>query len=120
MKKKIILISTLFLLIMAFNSSDLYAFRTSYVYVYANHESGYAVENFDVHIYESHYADPNRLKIAGEARGKNARFTLAVDKVYFVSVKKQMPDGGFLAGGTSFRVYNQWSNEVTVRVQSYR
>lgn len=34
MKKKIV-ISTLFLLIMAFNSSDLYAFSTSYVYVYA-------------------------------------------------------------------------------------
>jgi len=122
MKKIFIIITTLFFfIVLTFNASRSYAFSTSYVYVYAqNRDSGKTVKKFDVHVYESHYRNPNRLLRATEARGAYASFTLRVGKVYFVLVKKHFRDGSFLEGGKSFRVYDKWSNKVTVRLQYYR
>jgi hypothetical protein len=115
MRRKILVIATLFLATIAIFALKAYAYRTSYVYVSAFYEGkGNSVSNFDVHIYDSHHFDPNRLMRAGSADGKKYFIELAVGKVYFVSCKK-----GNWSGGTSFRVKNRWNNYVQVRMQNY-
>jgi hypothetical protein len=115
MKRKLFLIATLSFIALAFFALKVYAYRTSYVYVSAFYEGkGSSVSNFDVHIYDSHRFNPNRLMRAGSADGKKYFIKLAVGKVYFVNCKK-----GNWSGGTSFRVENRWNNYVKVRMQDY-
>jgi len=118
MKKRILLITTLFFVALTFNALFSYAFSTSYVYVKAFYEgTGASAKYFDVQVHEGRSSQGRKIK-TGTARSADGKEfyvgKLAAGKVYFVRCR----DASW-SGGTQFRVTGDWNTYVKVRMQNY-